>query len=163
LAGEATISLGLWPKRKNGLSEPEYRLIPMLLPPIIVVVSCIIYGKAGSHPTDWSPWAIITTFNAEYFGFIGVILIGFTYSLEYYGERAAPILVLIFACRGFASFGISFGLTNFVTKKGYESSFNVCAIAMGIVAALGFAVFFFGKKIRARTMRYAVDNEITEI
>ena len=47
-------------KRNNGLSEPEYRLVPILLPAVIVVISCIIYGKAGSHPTDWSPWAIIT-------------------------------------------------------------------------------------------------------
>jgi Major Facilitator Superfamily len=150
-------------KRNNGLSEPENRLIPILLPSVIVIISCIIFGKAGSHPTDWSPWAIITTFNAEFFGFIGIVLIGFTYSLDCYGERAAPILVLICAFRGLASFGISFGVTNFVLKQGYEGSFNVCAIVMGVVSALGFPIFFFGKKIRSMTMRYAVDHETAEI
>lgn len=150
-------------KRNKGISEPEYRLIPMLLPAIIVVISSVIFGMAGSHPTEWSPWAIIVSYNAEYFGFIGIVLIGFTYSLDSYGERAAPILVLICAIRGLISFGISFGVTNFVRAKGYEGALNICAIVIGVVSAFGLPVFVFGKKIRAATMRYAVDNKITEI
>lgn len=150
-------------KRNKGISEPEYRLIPMLLPAIIVVVSSVIFGMAGSHPTEWSPWAIIISYNAEYFGFIGIILIGFTYSLDSYGERAAPILVLICAIRGLVSFGISFGVTNFVKGKGYEGALNICAIVMGVVSAFGLPVFVFGHKIRAITMRYAMDNNVVEI
>jgi hypothetical protein len=34
-------------KRNHGISEPEYRLIPMLLPAVIVVVSSVIFGMAG--------------------------------------------------------------------------------------------------------------------
>jgi hypothetical protein len=149
-------------KRHKGMSEPEYRLIPILLPSVIVVISCIIFGKAGSHPTEWSPWAIIITYNAEFFGFIGIVLIGFTYSLDCYGERAAPILVLICAIRGLVSFGISFGVTNLVRAKGYEGALNICAIVMGVVSVFGFPVFFLGKKIRAATMLYAVNNNIAE-
>ena len=150
-------------KRNNGISEPEYRLIPILLPAITVVISSIIFGKAGSHPTEWSPWAVIIPFNAEYFGFIGIVLIGFTYSLDSYPERAAPILVLICAIRGFISFGISFGVSTFVRRNGYEGALNICAIVMGVISALGFPVFFFGKRIRSFTMRYAVNNKVADI
>ena len=130
-------------KRNNGISEPEYRLISMLLPAITVIISSVIFGMAGTHPTEWSSWAIIVSFNAEYFGFIGIVLIDFTYSLDSYGERAAPILVLICAIRGLISFGISFGVTNFVKAKGYEGALNICAIVTGVVSAFGLPVFCF--------------------
>lgn len=91
------------------------------------------------------------------------MLIGFTYSLDSYGERAAPILVLICAIRGLISIGISFGVTNFVRAKGYEGALNTCAIILGVVSAFVFPVFIFGKKIKAATMKYAADGKVTEI
>jgi Major Facilitator Superfamily len=149
-------------RRRNGMSEPESRLIPMLIPTIVVIVSCVVYGKAGSDPNNWSPWAVIVTFNAEFFGFITVVLLGYTYSLDAYPERAAPILVLICAVRGFISFGISFGITKFIKVQGYDGSFNICAIVMGVISAFGFLVYIFGKKIRSATTKYAVDGKSAE-
>jgi hypothetical protein len=97
-----------------------------------------------------------------FFGFIGIVLIGFTYSIDYYGERAAPIWVLICTICGFISFGISFGATNLVRAKGYESALNICAIVMGVVSFFCFPIFFLGKKIRTATMQYVVNNNIAE-
>ncbi|PYH93552.1 MFS transporter [Aspergillus ellipticus CBS 707.79] len=150
-------------KRRGGVVESEIRLIPMMLPVAVILISSVIFGHAGSHPTQWSSWAIITTFNGMYFAFIGVVLIGFTYSLDSYGERAAPILVLICAIRGLISFGISFGITKFVTEKGYQGALDICAIIAGVVSAFGIPVFFLGPRIRAFTMRYAVDGRSAEI
>lgn len=150
-------------KRHRGVIDSEYRLLPIVLPVLAVVISCVFFGKAGSHPTEWSSWAIVTTFNIEYFGFIGIVLIGFTYSLDSYGERAAPILVLICAIRGFFSFAISFGVTSFVRSQGYEGALNICAIVMGVVSAFGIPIYIFGRRIRAVTMKYAVENKTVEV
>ncbi|PYH47361.1 MFS transporter [Aspergillus saccharolyticus JOP 1030-1] len=150
-------------RRRDGVVAPEMRLIPIVLPVAVVLISAVIYGRAGSHPTEWSSWAIVTTFNGMYFGFIGIVLNGFTYSLDSYGERAAPILVLICAIRGLISFGISFGITSFIAQRGYQGSFNICAIIMGVISAGGLPVFILGPKIRALTMKYAVDGRRAEI
>lgn len=48
-------------KRNGGVSEPEYRLIPIALPAIVVVISCVIFGMAGQHPHQWSSWAGMLT------------------------------------------------------------------------------------------------------
>ncbi|KAI2997435.1 hypothetical protein CBS147346_8729 [Aspergillus niger] len=149
-------------RRGNGTVESEVRLIPMLLPIVVLLISCVIFGRAGSHPTEWSPWAITTTFSGMYFAYIGILLNGYTYSLDSYGERAAPILVLICAIRGFISFGISFGITKFVTEKGFQGALDICAIIAGVVAALGIPVFVFGAWIRRVTMKYAVDGRSAE-
>ncbi|RAL05955.1 MFS transporter [Aspergillus ibericus CBS 121593] len=149
-------------RHRNGIVESEIRLLPILLPIIVLLISCIIFGRAGSHPTHWSPWAITTTFNGMYFAYIGIILIGFTYSLDSYGERAAPILVLICAIRGLISFGISFGITKFVTEKGFQGALDICAIIAGVVSAFGILVFVFGAWIRRVTMPFAVDGRCAE-
>ncbi|RAK86784.1 MFS transporter [Aspergillus costaricaensis CBS 115574] len=149
-------------RRENGTVESEVRLIPMLLPIIVLLISCVIFGRAASHPTEWSPWAITTTFSGLYFAYIGIILNGYTYSLDSYAERAAPILVLICAIRGFISFGISFGVTKFITEQGFQGAFDICAIIAGVVAALGIPIFFFGWWIRRVTMKYAVDGRTAE-
>ncbi|KAE8380187.1 MFS transporter [Aspergillus bertholletiae] len=150
-------------RRRNGVAEPEFRLIPILLPVAVALISCVIFGHAGSDPYHWSPWAITVGFNGIYFGFIGIVLIGYTYSLDSYGERAGPILVLICAIRGLISFGISFGVTKFVAKVGYKQALDICAIIMGVISAFGFVVFIFGAKIRFLTMKYAVDKKTVEI
>lgn len=149
-------------RHRSGLAEPEVRLIPILLPIAVMIISSVIFGRAGSHPFEWSPWAIITTYSGIYFAFIGIVLIGYTYSLDSYGERAAPILVLICAIRGLISFGISFGVTKFVTEQGYQGAFNICTIIAGVISAFGLFIFLCGSKIRAVTMKYAVDNRTIE-
>ncbi|PWY67011.1 MFS transporter [Aspergillus eucalypticola CBS 122712] len=149
-------------RRESGTVESEIRLIPMLLPIIVLLISCVIFGRAASHPTEWSPWAITTTFSGIYFAYIGIILSGYTYSLDSYAERAAPILVLICAIRGFISFGISFGVTKFITEQGFQGALNICAIIAGVVSALGIPIFFFGWWIRRVTMKYAVDGRTAE-
>jgi uncharacterized membrane protein len=149
--------------KRGGMVNSELRLIPITLPVVVTLISAVIFGQAGSNPSQWSSWAVVTTYNGIYFGFIGIVLIGFTYSLDSYGERAVPILTLICAIRGIISFGISFGVTDFVTKQGYNGAFNICAIIMGVISAFGFVVFFFGAKIRSYTTKYAVDGAKIEI
>jgi MFS family permease len=146
-------------QRKGGVSESEHRLIPLVIPVIIVVISCVLFGQAASNPQHWSSWTIIITYSAEYFGFISVVLLGYTYSLDSYPERAGAILVLICAVRGMISFGISFGVTSFISKLGYTSALNICAIVMGVVGIFGIPVYIFGKSIRSMTSKWAVDNK----
>lgn len=82
-----------------------------------------------------------------------------TYLLDSYPARAGPILVVICAFRGFVSFGTSYGVAKFVKSSGYDGSFGAYG---GLTAALGLLtipVFFFGKRIRGFTGRWAMRDE----
>ncbi|OCL02435.1 hypothetical protein AOQ84DRAFT_422955 [Glonium stellatum] len=150
-------------RRNAGIAEPEHRLILIMLPAAVVIISYAIFGMAGSHPTQWSSWAVVVSYDAEYFGFIGIVLLGFTYLLDSYGKRAALILVLTCAIRGLVSFSISFRVTNFVKLEGYQGALKVCAIAIEVISAFSFPVYFFGRRIRKVTIKYAINNESVHI
>ena len=77
-----------------------------------------------------------------------------------YPQRVSAALVLICSFRGFIGFGISYGTLGFVQKEGYQGAFNICAGIVGALMILGVPVYFFGKQIRKRTQRFAVDKEV---
>ncbi|KAL2126437.1 hypothetical protein VTI74DRAFT_921 [Chaetomium olivicolor] len=44
----------LMSRMNKGVYQPEYRLLSLILPSIIAVVSCVIYGQTAQHPEKWS-------------------------------------------------------------------------------------------------------------
>ncbi|KAH3947047.1 hypothetical protein HBI56_059110 [Parastagonospora nodorum] len=145
-------------KRNGGISQPEYRLIALIIPLAAILISTIIFGKTAQTPSNWSWAGIAVTINTEYFGFVSIVVSSFVYCMDAYPQRIDAALVLICSLRGFIGFGISFGSISFVEKAGYEGALNICA---GIVAALmgmGVVVYVFGAKIRAITQKWAQDE-----
>ncbi|KAL3483011.1 hypothetical protein BJX62DRAFT_231273 [Aspergillus germanicus] len=143
-------------KRNNGVNEPEYRLLAVIIPTVAILISTIIYGKTAEHPYDWSWAGIAVTLNFEYFGFVGIVVSSFVYCMDAYPQRIDACLVLICSCRGFIGFGISYGAISFVNKAGYEGALNICAGIMGALMFLGILVYIFGRPIRRMTQRFAV-------
>ena len=68
--------------------------------------------------------------------------------------------MLICSLRGFIGFGISYGVIGFVQKEGYAGAFNICAGIVGALMGVGILVYVFGKQIRKRTQRFAIDKEL---
>jgi hypothetical protein len=42
--------------------------------------------------------------------------------------------------------------------SGYDGALDICAIVIGVLTAIGFVVYFFGKAFRKFTQRWAVDE-----
>ncbi|UDD62627.1 hypothetical protein AFCA_009940 [Aspergillus flavus] len=142
-------------KRNNGVSEPEYRLLAVILPTVAILLSTIIYGKTAGHPKNWTWAGIAVTLNFEYFGFVGIVVSSFVYCMDAYPQRVDATLVLICSCRGFIGFGISYGAIAFVHKTGYEGAFNICAGIMAALMVIGIFIYIFGRQIRRRTQKFA--------
>ena len=52
-------------KFHKGVFEPEYRLVTMSLPVVVMIISCVVYGRAAENPTQW-PWiAIVVTYHRD--------------------------------------------------------------------------------------------------
>ncbi|GAB1214418.1 hypothetical protein ATERTT37_003581 [Aspergillus terreus] len=143
-------------QRNGGIIEPEYRLLSGVIPFISLIIAVVLFGKTGSHPADYSWAGIAVTMNVIFFAYVGMVVTSFTYVIGSYPTRTDALLVVLCACRGFISFGISFGINDFVREQGYEGAMNICAIIVGILAVLGVPVYVFGKPIRRMTQRYAM-------
>ncbi|TKA81735.1 hypothetical protein B0A55_01118 [Friedmanniomyces simplex] len=142
-------------RRNNGVHEPENRLLMLWIPVVIGIISCVLYGEAGAHPERFHWFAIVFAFAGYYFCFVGANIAAITYLLDAYPARAAPMLVVICAFRGFVSFGTSYGVTKFIATAGYDGSFGAYAGMTAFFGVLGIPVFLWGKCIRRFTGKWA--------
>lgn len=119
------------------------------------IISAVVYGQAGSHPDNYHWFAIVFANAGYYFAFVGANIAAITYLLDSYPARSGPVLVVITAFRGFVSFGVSYGVAKFIGSAGYDGSFGAYAGLTAFFGLLGIPVFFFGKRIRKFTGRWA--------
>lgn len=87
--------------------KPETRLIPLILPFIVSIVSTIIFGRASQSPQNWHWSAIVVSFNVEFYGFVSVFVASFTYVIDSYPSRSDAALVVLCFARGVISFALS--------------------------------------------------------
>lgn len=99
------------------------------------------------------------SFNAEFYGFVGVVVASFTYCIDSYPSRSDACLVVLCFARGVISFGLSYGSLKFIRKEGYDGAFNICAIVIGVLGFLGIFVYFFGKMIRTYSYKYVINRK----
>lgn len=146
-------------KRNGGVHEPESRLLPLFIPVVVGIISAVLYGQAGQYPDKYHWFAIVFAFSGYYFCFIGANIVGITYLLDSYPARSGPILVVITAFRGFVSFGTSYGVAKFIDTDGYDGSFGTYAGLTALFGLLAVPIYFFGKRIRKFTGRYAMKKK----
>ncbi|KAK8207430.1 major facilitator superfamily domain-containing protein [Phyllosticta capitalensis] len=163
LLGTGSDKIIKWRARKNdGIHEPENRLLPLVLPILVGVLSAVIYGEACQHPEDYHWFALVFANAGYYFCFVGGNIAAITYLLDSYPARGGPMLVIICALRGFVSFGVSFGVADFIESSGYDGSFGTYGGLTGLFGLLGIVVFFTGKRIRAFTGRWTRSHDPTK-
>lgn len=128
---------------------------------MVSIVSTIIFGRACQSPQDWHWSAIVVSFNVEFYGFVSVVVASFTYVIDSYPARSDAALVILCFARGVISFALSYGSLSFLSIKNvkYALVFDTSAIIIGALGFIGFYVYFWGKKIRQVTQRWAVDVE----
>jgi MFS family permease len=139
----------------GNVHEPEARLLLLWIPIVVAIISAVLYGLAGQNPEKYHWFAIVFAFGGYYFGFIGANIAGITYLLDSYPARAGPVLVVITALRGFVSFGTSYGVATFIETAGYDGSFGAYAGITAILGLFGVPIFFYGKRIRQYTGKWA--------
>ncbi|KAL4863077.1 hypothetical protein BDV12DRAFT_206833 [Aspergillus spectabilis] len=142
-------------KRNNGLHEPETRIISLIFPIIVGTFTAALYGQAGQYPEKYHWFIYVWAVAAYYFCFVGANIVAITYLLDSYPARAGPLLVIICAFRGIISFGTSYGTAPFVERHGYDGAFGTFAGLTALLGLLGVPVYFWGKRIRGVTGKWA--------
>ncbi|KAJ5636527.1 uncharacterized protein N7484_009840 [Penicillium longicatenatum] len=146
-------------KRRNGIHEPEIRLLPLVLPIIIGTFTSVLYGYGAANPSSYHWFVYVWAVGGYYFTFVGANIVAITYLLDSYPQRASSLLIIICAFRGIISFGVSYGISPFIDRSGYYGAFSTFGGLTAALGLLGIPVFIWGKKIREFTGRFAVDKE----
>ncbi|KAH7176915.1 major facilitator superfamily domain-containing protein [Dactylonectria macrodidyma] len=146
-------------RHRNGVFEPEYRLITLFVPAVAAIASCVIYGRAAASPQDWSWMAIVAPYHLGYFAFLGVNLIGITFAVDSFPSKAGPMLLVICAGRGFISFGLSYSTVPLIGSLGYDGAMNIYAIICGVLSGLGIPAYLVGKRVRLWAKRHYWPND----
>ncbi|KAM5354630.1 hypothetical protein ACJ41O_001277 [Fusarium nematophilum] len=146
-------------KKRDGIHEPEIRILPLVLPVIIGVFTAVLYGLGAANPTEYHWFVYVWAVAAYYFTFVGANIVAITYLLDSYPQRAGPLLVIICAFRGIISFGVSYGISPFIERNGYDGAFAAFAGLTAAFGVLGIPIFIWGKWIRKVTGRYSVDKD----
>lgn len=149
-------------RRNNGVHQPQYRLVTLVFPTIVGVLSAILYGQAAQHPDCLHWFAIVFAVNAYYFAFVGANQACIVYALDSYPTRSGPALVVICAFRGILSFGTSYAVEPFIDLRGYDGAFLIYGILTGVLGAVGILVYIFSAKIRLYCSRFAVQSSLTK-
>ena len=92
--------------------------------------------------------AIVAPYHLGFFAFLGANLIGITFVIDSFPNKAGPMLLVICAGRGFISFGLSYSTVPLTNLLGYDGAMNIFAIISGVLAGLGFIAYFIGKRVR---------------
>ncbi|OQD78874.1 hypothetical protein PENANT_c074G05115 [Penicillium antarcticum] len=145
--------------RRNGIHEPEIRLLPLIFPILVGTFTAVLYGYGATYPASYHWFLYVWAVAAYYFTFIGANIVAITYLLDSYPQRASSLLIIICAFRGIISFGVSYGISPFIDRNGYDGAFSTFGGLTAALGLLGIPVFIWGKKIRELTGGYAVDKE----
>ncbi|KAE8318176.1 major facilitator superfamily domain-containing protein [Aspergillus transmontanensis] len=127
--------------------QPEYRLLAMVIPAAIVIVSCVLFGYAGAAPSDWHWMAIVAPYHMGFFAFMGVNIIAISYAIDAFPDHAGALLMVICVGRGFISFGLSYSTVPLTETLGYDGGMNIFAIVCGILSLMTVGFYLYGKRL----------------
>ncbi|KAJ5819424.1 hypothetical protein N7474_005015 [Penicillium riverlandense] len=127
-------------KRSNGVHTPEHRLILLIFPGILGVISLLLYGFTAEGSTWGGPYMGWALFQVT---FVSVLVLSTSFAAEAWEQNPGPALVAVVGTKNIIGFGLSYGLVPMVAKYSYPTAMGVLAAVTGGVFLLGIPVYFF--------------------
>ncbi|KAI1868313.1 hypothetical protein JX265_007136 [Neoarthrinium moseri] len=145
-------NVGLY-NRNDGVHKPEMRLIPLIFPFIVGLVSLMVYGVCVEYPERYTWVGPVLAWNIYMFTFVSVLVLMTTFAAEIRPLDPGPALVVAAASKNFISFSIQYGMVPLVDSQGYLWAMGILAIIFAGSFLLGIPVYFFNPRWRARATR----------
>ena len=132
-------------KRSGGLHIPERRLLLLIFPGILAVVSLLLYGFTADNNTSWGgPYMGWTLLQVS---FVSVLILSTSFAAEAWERNPGPALVAVVGTKNIIAFGVSYGLTPMVTKYSYSTAMGILAGVTGAIFLLGVPVYFLNPAV----------------
>ncbi|KAJ5806728.1 hypothetical protein N7474_010320 [Penicillium riverlandense] len=128
-------------KRSKGVHAPEHRLILLIFPGILAVISLLLYGFTAAGSATWGGpfmgWALFQV------TFVSVLILSTSFAAEAWEQNPGPALVAVVGTKNIIAFGISYGLNPMVAKYSYPTAMGILTAVNAGVFLLGIPVYFF--------------------
>ncbi|EPS31053.1 hypothetical protein PDE_06007 [Penicillium oxalicum 114-2] len=143
-------------KRANGVHTPEHRLLLLIFPGILTVVSLLLYGFTANGGATWGGpymgWTLLQI------AFVSVLILSTSFAAEAWEKNPGPALVAVVGTKNIVAFGISYGLNPLVSKYSYPVAMGIFAGLSAGVFLLGIPVYFFNPTWRRWMQRREAKN-----
>lgn len=136
-------------KRRNGVREAEFGLLNMLVPFVVGITGCFVFGYAGQSDVHWS--VVLLGLFLTLLSFLCTMITINVFIVESYPQWAGPVLVNVSSLRLIIGFFFGSLATTWVQEKGLLPTFVIYAEAMIVALLMMPLLFFYGKKIRMFT------------
>ncbi|KAJ6601258.1 major facilitator superfamily domain-containing protein [Mycena vulgaris] len=138
-------------RNNGGVREPEMRLWPIFPGVILGSVGIVIYAVGAERGWSWPVILIIGT-TLNFFGLVGPLICGLSYSIDAYNRLAAEIGMLL-ACFGNAwIFGVGYFANELLATRGYITGLMFVMIPVWGMTVITVVYMFLGKSARRLTM-----------
>lgn len=132
-------------KRANGVHIPEHRLILLIVPGILTVVSLLLYGFTADGGFTWGGpymgWTLLQV------AFVSVLILSTSFAAELWEKHPGPALVAVVGTKNIVAFGVSYGLVPMATKYNYPVAMGILTAVAGAIFLLGVPVYFFNPAV----------------
>ncbi|KAG6016159.1 hypothetical protein E4U54_002153 [Claviceps lovelessii] len=132
VSGWGADRLANWLAKKRGNRDPEIQALNLILPCLVGVIGCLLFGFAGENPDKFHWMVFLIGLGMIAFSFLATNTIGIVYVLECHPHLAGPSLVNIASFRQLIAFILSFRVSEWVADLGYLNTFLIYA---GILSA----------------------------
>ncbi|KAG5979940.1 hypothetical protein E4U55_004564 [Claviceps digitariae] len=150
VSGWGADRLANWLAKKRGNRDPEIQALNLVLPCLVGVIGCLLFGFAGENPQKFHWIVFLIGLGMIAFSFLATNTIGIVYVLESHPHLAGPSLVNIASFRCLIAFVLSFRVSEWVADLGYLKTFFIYA---GILSAFMFfipIIYVWGPSWRKR-------------
>lgn len=167
-------------KKNHGIREAEMTLPALILPTIVGMLAYILYGAAFEYHWHWivptiaiglrkcrflscttlvdiTPGVLHTDLSLpESFCLISSSAISTVYIIESYRPIAGELVVCGMGYKSALAFLLSFYVNPWIERNGYFTTMGIIAGLLGFFHILAIPLYFYGKRIRVRTMTWKV-------
>ncbi|KAH7391600.1 polyamine transporter [Cadophora sp. MPI-SDFR-AT-0126] len=134
------------------IREPEFRLYALVIPTVIGPAGVLLFGLTIADKRPWIQPAV--GYAMQGFGLTAISNIVVTYLVDTYVEHAAEVLTVVFVFRGVIGAVVVLFGDNWITTAGEKQVFGEMAAVQYFLCVWAIVFVFWGKSIRALTVRY---------
>ncbi|KAE8326306.1 major facilitator superfamily domain-containing protein [Aspergillus sergii] len=138
-------------KANGGVREPEFRLPALIIPAVIGPMGVLVFGICLARRLVWVGAAF--GYAMQGFGLTALSNIVVTYAVDSYQHVAGEALVIVFVVRNTIATFLALYTVDWQEATGVENAFGEMVAMQYFFLLLAIPMFYYGKRIRARTLR----------
>lgn len=144
-------------RRNNGIYEPEFRLVLIIITLIIGGMSFFGFGISLQVQDPWIGPVIF--YGLQYFGVGFMTIAVYGYLTDCHRDKAPEAFAAI-NLRNIYSFGMNYFISDWISKQGPREVFSIIGGIHVFICLMAIPMYIFGKRCRSWTSRVELFQKV---